>query len=240
MATNVEKDIVDLSKSINGHTFTNGWLLDSLRAHDDMFIKLHGKRSVKDVSKIMCLFLYSLILIFRSLLPLSLKGLDLYLCKITFTDSKNDDDYYSTILKVPTLKELEKVQGELDESYAERMTTVHKSECNFYQNFAKILNIPMPKVFKMVECIFTANQEGCIHMEDISRRGKCISHFESVNLSQVKSFIRNLAHMHKNILCATDLEWRGKYLKNATLFGDFVESVDMFIEDFLKKCKIEG
>uniref|UniRef100_A0AC35FCS5 CHK kinase-like domain-containing protein n=1 Tax=Panagrolaimus sp. PS1159 TaxID=55785 RepID=A0AC35FCS5_9BILA len=226
MATNVEKDIVDLSKPINGHSFTNGWLLDSLRANDDTFIELHGKRSVKDITA-----------------TIISEGLGfvsyVYCCKITFTDSKNDDDYYSTILKVPTLKELEKVQGELDESYAERMTTVHKSECNFYQNFARILNIPMPRVFKMVECIFTAKQEGCIHMEDISRRGKFISHFEGVNLSQVKSFIRNLAHMHKNILCATDLEWRGKYLKNATLFGDFVESVDMFIEDFLKKCKIE-
>uniref|UniRef100_A0A914YYB3 CHK kinase-like domain-containing protein n=1 Tax=Panagrolaimus superbus TaxID=310955 RepID=A0A914YYB3_9BILA len=223
MTTNTEKDVVDLSKPINGHSFTNKWLLDSLRTHDKTFINLHGNRSVKDITATN---------ISEGLGFISY----VYRCNITFNDDENDQ--YSTVLKIPTLKELERVQGELDEGYAKQITEVHECECFFYKNFAKILDVPMPKVFKMVEYIHD-RQEGCIHMEDISQNGKCISHFENINLTKIKSFIRNLARMHKNILCAKDLDWRGKHLKNATLFGDFVESVDMFIDGFLIKCKLE-
>ena len=50
MAAVKVNDIVDVSKSINGHSFTIEWLLDSLRTHDKTFIKLFGNRPVKDVS----------------------------------------------------------------------------------------------------------------------------------------------------------------------------------------------
>ena len=46
----VIQDVVDHSKPIEGHSFTVGWLLDSLRKNDKTYSKLHGNRAVKDVS----------------------------------------------------------------------------------------------------------------------------------------------------------------------------------------------
>ena len=80
-------------------------------------------------------------------------------------------------------------------------------------------------------------QDGCIHMEDLSQRGKCLSYYESVNLTQIKAFIRVLARMHKNILSQETKEWRGTFLENITLFGDLLDSADLFIDKFLENCK---
>lgn len=45
---------VDLNKKIQESSFTVGWLLESLRTYDELYIKLHGKREVKKVN--FCLF----------------------------------------------------------------------------------------------------------------------------------------------------------------------------------------
>uniref|UniRef100_A0AC35F3Q1 CHK kinase-like domain-containing protein n=1 Tax=Panagrolaimus sp. PS1159 TaxID=55785 RepID=A0AC35F3Q1_9BILA len=93
---------------------------------------------------------------------------------------------------------------------------------------------PLPKIYKTVEWII-GKQEGCIHMEDLSIKGKCLSHFQSINLTQVKCFIRHLAHWHKNILSTEN--WRGKYLKNAITIANFVIGDDEAIDEFLVNCK---
>lgn len=43
-------DTVDENQSIQGHKFTTGWLLTSLRENDTAYKKLHGSRGVKEVN----------------------------------------------------------------------------------------------------------------------------------------------------------------------------------------------
>ena len=115
----------------------------------------------------------------------------------------------------------------------------HEFECNFYNQLAPILDAPVPKVFKTVDWIY-GKQDGCLHMEDLSKRGKCLMFFHNITLTQVKVFIRKLAHMHKNILSADPKLWRGKYLKNQAFLLPVIDICKPMIEPFLEKSKREG
>uniref|UniRef100_A0A914YMA3 Uncharacterized protein n=1 Tax=Panagrolaimus superbus TaxID=310955 RepID=A0A914YMA3_9BILA len=77
-------------------------------------------------------------------------------------------------------------------------------------------------------------------MEDLTLRGKTISYFENINLAQVKSVIRAIAHMHKNVLTADPSLWRGKFLKNQTVLADVSNVLHSMIEPLIKKSKREG
>ena len=46
----VNGDAFDEWKTFDGHMFTMGFLIESLRANDKEYKKLHGSRPVKDVS----------------------------------------------------------------------------------------------------------------------------------------------------------------------------------------------
>lgn len=46
----IEGETVDYSKSLNGSTYTAGWVLNSLRKNDAVYKKNYGSRKVKDVS----------------------------------------------------------------------------------------------------------------------------------------------------------------------------------------------
>ena len=45
-------DVFDEWKKLDGHSFTIGFLIESLRTNDEEYKKLHGNRPVKDVSLI--------------------------------------------------------------------------------------------------------------------------------------------------------------------------------------------
>uniref|UniRef100_A0AC34FLF5 CHK kinase-like domain-containing protein n=1 Tax=Panagrolaimus sp. ES5 TaxID=591445 RepID=A0AC34FLF5_9BILA len=219
MAAKCGKDDLNVSNKITElHSFTIEWLLESLRNNDETFKQFHGGKCVTEVT---------------SELVSEGKGFlsHVYRCKIIFDDTQ-DVGSYSTVIKIPFLNESD--MNEEREDNMPSLTEVHKWECVFYNNFAKILRIPLPKVYKTVEWII-GKEEGCIHMEDLTLKGKSISFFNTINLSQVKCFIRHLARWHKNILCAQN--WRGKYLKNATMRGNFIKGDDESVDGFLKHCK---
>ena len=46
----VAGDVFDEWKTLSGHTFTAGFVVQSLRSNDEVYKKLHGDRPVKDVS----------------------------------------------------------------------------------------------------------------------------------------------------------------------------------------------
>lgn len=95
---------------------------------------------------------------------------------------------------------------------------MHEFECGFYNVLAKVIDVPVPKVYKTVEWILN-EQDGCIHIEDLTAKGKTTSYFDNINLTQIKCFIRHLAHWHKNILSSDPKLWEGKvYFKN---YGSF-------------------
>uniref|UniRef100_A0A914Z086 CHK kinase-like domain-containing protein n=1 Tax=Panagrolaimus superbus TaxID=310955 RepID=A0A914Z086_9BILA len=80
-------------------------------------------------------------------------------------------------------------------------------------------------------------QNGCIHMEDLTNRGKNLSFFDDINLNQVKNVIKHLAHMHKNILVTDSITWKGKYILDPDSMDGFFDMLASTIDTFIEKCK---
>uniref|UniRef100_A0AC35FIL3 CHK kinase-like domain-containing protein n=1 Tax=Panagrolaimus sp. PS1159 TaxID=55785 RepID=A0AC35FIL3_9BILA len=237
-------DTVDLKKPIYGKTLTVEWLLDSLRKNDKIYQKLHGDKAVKDLHgdrAVKDVIFYD-VSGGKGFLSVVLR------CTVKFIDSISEKDVYHTILKVPGLESIEEAGKKSDIDMEEHnksrdqhtfLMESHQFECDFYNTLAPLLNAPCPKVYKTVELVF-GEKEGVLHMEDLTLRGKTISHFENINLAQVKSVIRAVAHMHKNVLSADPNLWRGKFLKNQTIFADISTAIHTMIEGLIKKSKREG
>uniref|UniRef100_A0AC34GMC6 Juvenile hormone-inducible protein n=1 Tax=Panagrolaimus sp. ES5 TaxID=591445 RepID=A0AC34GMC6_9BILA len=146
-------------------------------------------------------------------------------------------------LKVPGLESIEEASKKCDYDVEEHknnrdqhafLMDSHQFECDFYNTLAPILDVPCPKVYKTTELLF-GEKEGVLHMEDLTLRGKTISHFENINLTQVKSVIKAMAHMHKNILSADPSLWKGKFLKNQTTLAEVSKVLHSMIEPLIKK-----
>lgn len=113
------------------------------------------------------------------------------------------------------------------------MTVFHEFECDFYNNIAPKLEIPVPKVFKSVSWILR-KQEGCIHMEDLSRRGKVMGFFDSFSFTQLKHIVQHVVHMHKQFLVMKKENWEGKYLKNQEAFVEIADTIRKCTPSFKK------
>jgi thiamine kinase-like enzyme len=225
-------DTVDLNHQIEGRSFTVGWLLESLRTNDQIYKSLHGDRAVKEVT---------------SSDVSGGKGFISIICRciIKFVDSIDDSDVYTTVLKIPGFESLEEnaekcdTEQWFDEAGKKEMTELHQLECSFYTQLAPIFDVPLPKVYNVVEWIY-GKQEGCIHMEDLTLRGKTISYFDNINLTQVKEFIRHLAHWHKNILTADPTIWREKFVfKKVDAFKNAIIAFDKMGQAFVEKSSMK-
>uniref|UniRef100_A0AC34G6L8 CHK kinase-like domain-containing protein n=1 Tax=Panagrolaimus sp. ES5 TaxID=591445 RepID=A0AC34G6L8_9BILA len=209
-------NIVDQSKNLGGRSFTAEWLLKSLQKNDNIYQKLHGRNIVKNITT-------KNVSDGKGFLSYVLR------CTVTFVDTAN---IYTTILKIPVMELFPEGDNEkLKLSFID----CHKSECDFYNKLAPILDIPVPKVHETVEWILD-KQEGCVHMEDLTLRGKCLVFYENINLTQVKCMIRHLAHMHKNVLSADPSLWKGEYLKRSKGLFDALDMFNASVDVFLDKC----
>uniref|UniRef100_A0AC35F5A8 CHK kinase-like domain-containing protein n=1 Tax=Panagrolaimus sp. PS1159 TaxID=55785 RepID=A0AC35F5A8_9BILA len=211
---------------IDGCSFSVEWLLKSLKENDKEFQQKFGKKNVKEVTA------YD-ISDGRGVASVVLR------CTIHFIDS---NETYSTILKVPGMEVIKQVQlkmnGKTDlvnDILTQRFNDAHQRECKFYNEIASFLNAPIPKVYKTEDWILN-EKEGCIHMEDLSQKGKTISYFETINLTQVKNFIQHLAKMHKSILSADPKIWKGKFVENAEFFMYYFDILEEQNVEFLKIC----
>ena len=140
------------------------------------------------------------------------------------------NENYSTILKVPgfaslhennskgtDLIEVEIVQGNI--------IKYHGFECRFYEEVCPFFkDLPIPKVFKTVKWILN-QQEGCIHMEDLSPKGKVMEFCDSLNLAQVKDVVKTLAKMHKQLWTMDQKIWKDKFLENQLNFGVIIDAI---------------
>uniref|UniRef100_A0A914Q6I8 CHK kinase-like domain-containing protein n=1 Tax=Panagrolaimus davidi TaxID=227884 RepID=A0A914Q6I8_9BILA len=168
-------------------------------------------------------------------------------CTIEFIDSIDDKDVYTTILKIPSFCSLEKILNSDDSGKTwftvenrKALTKVHEFECKFYNILAPIIDVPAPKVYNTVDWILN-EQEGCIHMEDLTSKGKTTSYFDNINLTQIKCFIRHLAHWHKNILCADPEIWRKKFISKAMeAFGTALEGIGQQGKKFIEESSLKG
>uniref|UniRef100_A0AC35FUW1 Uncharacterized protein n=1 Tax=Panagrolaimus sp. PS1159 TaxID=55785 RepID=A0AC35FUW1_9BILA len=241
-------DVVDLKKPIYGKTLNVEWLLDSLKSNDKIYQKFHDNRAVKDVTfyDVSC---------GKGFLSVVLR------CTVHFVDPKSLKDVYHSILKIPGLESMKEVHkrnnaknlGEKNENSEEAAAKLkeaeknayeileerHKSETDFFTIFAPILDVPCPKIYKIVDLKY-GEKEGVIHMEDLTLRGKTITHFENINLTQVKCVIRHLAHMHYKTLTADPKIWRGKFLKNQETLAKVTGHMDAMINKTIENSKRES
>uniref|UniRef100_A0AC35FQ64 CHK kinase-like domain-containing protein n=1 Tax=Panagrolaimus sp. PS1159 TaxID=55785 RepID=A0AC35FQ64_9BILA len=226
------EDLVDHNQSINGHSITVGWLLDSLRKNDKEFQRKHGGRKVKEI-------LIDEVSNGNGIIS------NIFRCTLSFTDSIDPKDIYTTILKIPgtgvfmkTISDNE-MTAEMTKDIAKQFVEAHSAECNFYNNLAQIFDVPIPKVYQTLEWII-GKHDGCIHMEDLTKKGKVLAFYEDINLTQIKNVIKHLAHMHKNVLEMDSKIWEGKYPSNPDGLNHFLDMLIPTIDAFKEKCRRKG
>lgn len=163
-------------------------------------------------------------------------------CTVHFDNPKDDQDVYTTIIKIPGTESIDEViskvdtKFDLEERFIDNLVKFHQFECDFYTDLAPKLEIPVPKVFKTMPWVYK-KIEGCLHMEDLTNKGKSLTFFETMNMSQIRAVVRHLAHMHKQFLIMDESEWRGKFMDNQKAFTEGTDQFVKFFEPFLKLAK---
>uniref|UniRef100_A0AC34FNB7 CHK kinase-like domain-containing protein n=1 Tax=Panagrolaimus sp. ES5 TaxID=591445 RepID=A0AC34FNB7_9BILA len=212
--------------------FTIEWLLDSLIKNDKEFTKEHGHRKISNVSA-------RDISGGKGMFSIVLK------CKLSFEDSKDENDIYTTILKIPATDAWEMAsQGKQkieDISFAgkplaEGIVDMHKTECDFYDIIGKHVSEILPRVFKTQEWKIGEHQ-GCLHMEDLSKSGKNLDFYNSLSHGQLKNIVQRLAYFHKNIIFLDEKIWKGKFLSQKRAFIEVMPTVTEFSLKFLEMSK---
>jgi len=224
-------DVFDEWKSLYGYTFTVGFLIESLRTNDEEYKRLHGNRPVKDVDA------YNMSK-GRGFCSRVLR------CTVSFVDPISDSDVYTTILKVPGTEAFEELNEELGISYAIEEKTIntfvffHQTEADFYNYLASTLDVPYPKVFKILPWI-PGESQGALHMEDMTGKGIVTGFYPSMNITQIKEVVRYWAHMHKIVLTGDESHkelWKGKYNKNQLAYVSCTGGAVQY-ESLLDICK---
>ncbi|KAE9550659.1 hypothetical protein FO519_006135 [Halicephalobus sp. NKZ332] len=225
----VAGDEFDEWKKLDGHSFTIGFLIESLRTNDEEYIKLYGSRPVKDATS--------------SNISKG-KGFtsEVFRYVVSFVDSVSESDVYTTVLKIPSTAAIERGKKDASaksfiEKKAINFARFHVTEMEFYNNLAPTLDIPLIKVFKTLPWVI-GESEGVLHMEDITGKAEFVGFAHTLNISQIKEIVRHLAHMHK--ICLTSDEnhqklWKGKYNENYHVFGTIVRKTGDY-ERFLDIC----
>uniref|UniRef100_A0AC34RM50 CHK kinase-like domain-containing protein n=1 Tax=Panagrolaimus sp. JU765 TaxID=591449 RepID=A0AC34RM50_9BILA len=200
---------VDLDKKINGSSVTVRWVVDSLRSHDKIFIEKYGSRKIKDLT-------WYDASAGKAFISVVLR------CTVIFEDSVDENDVYTTIVKIPG-RESYVIDNDEDgitinpEDYQDKLARFHNFECAFYNNLAPILEMPVAKTFQAKMWI-TDEPEGCIHMEDLTLRGKVMNYYDTLNMTQLKVVIKYVTRMQARALALDSDVWSGKYIGNQDAF----------------------
>ncbi|KAE9555222.1 hypothetical protein FO519_001572 [Halicephalobus sp. NKZ332] len=201
-------DSVSLTENLGGFEFTVYWLLDSLAKNDEVFQKNFAE---KTIAKIRANDISANKGFFSSVLKIELIF--------------HDKTRYTTILKVPgtkssneikTTDEVKKFTLE-ENSLADSLIIMHDTECEFYETVAHLIPQIVPKVHKSKRWIKGVHL-GCLHMENLSVRGKNFSYFDALTAPQFKNVINWLAYFHSKLL--TTNTWQGKFTKQQKIFSE--------------------
>lgn len=68
---------------------------------------------------------------------------------------------------------------------AQKLIVFHNSECDFYEIFKNVEDLPLPKVYYVQKCIVEKKQTGVIFMEDLSEKMDMLDFFQTMNVHQV-------------------------------------------------------
>ncbi|KAE9554925.1 hypothetical protein FO519_001822 [Halicephalobus sp. NKZ332] len=166
--------------------------------------------------------------------------------KLTFDLSSGDK--FSVALKIPTAAFFIKVAQEQNadvnamiEPMEKFISRLHTGECIFFNNVAGLFEtIPIPKVYKVQEWV-PGQQQGCILMEDLGKRGVVKEKGEALGKEQVWNVVRSLAEFHVR---AWEIEgaWKDKYLDGQNIWADIsimypkiIEEVEGLIEEYYEE-----
>uniref|UniRef100_A0AC34QZZ8 CHK kinase-like domain-containing protein n=1 Tax=Panagrolaimus sp. JU765 TaxID=591449 RepID=A0AC34QZZ8_9BILA len=222
----LDEDCFDERQRLDGCSFTNGFLIESLRTNDQDFIEKYGKRPVKNITS-------TIVSKGKGFVSIILK------CTVHFVDSSSDSDIYTTVLKVPGTESMDEAFGEIADfgkDFLHRLVKIHETEIKFYNEIALFCSdgVPIPKVNKTLPWI-PGEQQGMIHMEDLSGCAKSINIMDSLNVRQVENIVSGLANLHKNGL----INKSKMVLDNDKTFviemlQTFLPKVPLFIKSFLE------
>uniref|UniRef100_A0AC35G4I2 CHK kinase-like domain-containing protein n=1 Tax=Panagrolaimus sp. PS1159 TaxID=55785 RepID=A0AC35G4I2_9BILA len=223
---------VDGKQKLCDSDFTIEWLLNSLIKNDKKFAKGHGHRKVSNVSA-------RDISGGKGMFSIVLK------CEISFQDSKDEKDIYTTIVKIPGTDAWEMASGgkkNIDDmifagkNLVEGIVEMHKTECDFYEIIGQHVSEIIPRVFQAQEWKIGKHQ-GCLHMEDLSKTGKNLDFYHSLSHGQLKNIVKSLAYFHKNIICLNENNWKGKFLSQKRVFIEIIPMLKDFSLKFLEMAK---
>ena len=107
---------------------------------------------------------------------------------------------------------------------------MHDTECDFYEMLAHLIPQIVPKIHKFKRWVKDIHL-GCLHMEDLSVKGKNLDYFDGLTVSQFKNVINWLAYFHSKLL-TTDI-WQGKFTKQKSFFVDMIHMQKTGIEKTL-------
>uniref|UniRef100_A0AC34R7B9 CHK kinase-like domain-containing protein n=1 Tax=Panagrolaimus sp. JU765 TaxID=591449 RepID=A0AC34R7B9_9BILA len=215
-------DCFDEWQKLENSSFTNGFLIESLRTNDQDFIEKYGKQPVEfveasDISK------------GKGFASIVVK------CTVHFVDSTVEP--YTTIIKIPGTQSFDEAFGHqvtVQDDFGVKLAKAHNVECQFYEHFApKLPGVPLPKVHKTLPWI-PGKQQGLIHMEDLSKSGRTTALLESMTMAQLETIVHDLAHFHKECL-TMDKNIECDYKINASeLTDDLVNMIEPTLDKFVE------
>jgi len=220
---------INHDENLCGSDFTLRWLLDSLVKNDDKFKEFQKDRVLKhlfarDVS--------------------GGKGMFSTVLKIelSFADEKDDEKVYTTILKIPGTESFAAIteEGKDVEEHkfggnplTQSIIQMHDTECNFYNLIAPLISNYVPNIYCTQRWIRNVHQ-GCLHMEDLSLRGKNIDFFNTLTVPQFQNVVNALAFFHSQILKLEESKWRGKFVSQRNIFTEMAPLIKQISPKFLQ------
>ncbi|KAE9548005.1 hypothetical protein FO519_008786 [Halicephalobus sp. NKZ332] len=224
---------IEIEEKICGFDFTLKWLLDSLTKNDELFKKFPEDKILKrlearDVS--------------------GGKGMFSTVLKVELffvNKEKEDEKVYTTILKIPGVESFEAITEDgkdVEElkfggsSLTQSIIQMHDTECDFYSLVAPLIPNFVPRVHCTQRWIRDIHQ-GCLHMEDLSIRGKNMDYFNTLTVPQFKNVVDALAFFHSRIMNLEESRWRGKFVSQRNIFSDMISLVRDMSPKFLKITK---
>ncbi|KAH7725943.1 Protein C04F6.7, partial [Aphelenchoides avenae] len=175
-------------KQIADSGLTAGWVLDILFGRSVEFREALGSGKIKDVT-------YADVGHGKGYMSV------IYRCTVHFMHEEQKS--YNFVMKVPSTRYLDFVSDEKgDGKKRSLLTRAHNGECEFYELFQDVDDVPIPKVWYTRKLDEDHSVPGVIIMEDVSARGTNPGITTSVTLEQVKNLARHLAALHKHVLCS--------------------------------------
>ncbi|TKR67181.1 hypothetical protein L596_023371 [Steinernema carpocapsae] len=187
-------DHLDISKPIGDSPFTIQWIVKCLKASDEKFQRLTETSKVANVT------------------TENISQGKGYLSKVyKVTLTFKDQNEHFVCLKVPGVDAINEHVDNKDDKFSEKLAaTCHNRECDFYKQFAPHLDIPVPKIYKVVRWVL-GKQTGAVLMQFFDDKVRHASILEGATLEQTLVLAKQLATVHSYSLLLPADQWRGKY-----------------------------